>query len=99
MNTKPNRDITAEILKEFRIEAYGSNYKISQQVQDAMLKALTTQREAIVKYVRDEVIGENEWEDPDIEGSDQSNGDMVVKPWRRNGLRAEQRQKLDNLLK
>ena len=93
MNTKPNRE-KAEILKEFRIEAYGSNYKISQQVQDAMLKALTTQREAIVKYVRDEVVGEDDvtWDKSKWAGSwyDHENKG-------KNKLRAEQRGKLDKL--
>lgn len=37
------------------------------------------------------IIGEDEWEDPDIKGSSQSNGDQVEAPWRRNHLRQYQR--------
>ncbi len=46
-------------------------------------QAITTTLERI-----EGIIGEDEWEDPDIRGKGQNNGDMVTKPWRRNGLRA-----------
>lgn len=100
MTLKPNRDITA-VLEDYDRQSVlhdiGNTDIIINWSKRFIAQALTKQKEEIVKYVRDEVIGENEWEDPDIEGSDQSNGDMVVKPWRRNGLRAEQRRKLNEL--
>lgn len=98
-NTKPNRDITAEILKELKVkhELYGAGFD---SFEPFVIEALSKYKQSLdAEWEKRclEVIGEDEWEDPDIEGSDQSNGDMVVKPWRRNGLRAEQRQKLKEM--
>lgn len=112
--TKPNRDITAEILKEFDnefgvvsiVSAQGLMITVSpiglggksvladkSKLLDFIAQALTKQKEKVVKYVRDEVIGEDE----QVQGVLGDNDYIMTVG--ANQLRAEQRQKLDNLLK
>ena len=102
--------ITEEILKEFRDEfftAYSQLWKSNDNgigsilangldVERFLVEALSRQREEIVKSFCDEVIGENEDTQPvKVMGFVSE----AIEPAIRNGFRAKQRQKLDELLK
>lgn len=63
----------------------------------------TTLRQSVLEEVRERVIKENEWEDPDIRDSDyfvtSKGGRDVFDPWVRNHLRKQQRTTLDEMEK
>lgn len=69
------------------------------EATEAIKSFLSSYTRKLIEAVGEELIEKDEWEDPDIMGSDQSNGnDFITKPWRRNGLRAEQRLKLKEII-
>lgn len=83
-----------EVLEQFNYDVVMNRTNYDSGEPDNYSSIADQATQAILQIIESDVIGESEWEDPDIRGSDQSGGDQVEAPWRRNALRESQRANL-----